>query len=175
MKDRGGHEEILAPLRRLARPTAVPPPDAAQEAALLREFDRRRLTPAEMPRSGRRLAGVWWLPALSGAVALLLTAVVPPRVPGRRAASPPGDRAAAHGTAASAGVRASEAVGEFISLPGASSLPPLESGELVRMDLPVSMLPSLGVAPPAGHVTAVRADVVIGQDGLARAVRFVGN
>jgi hypothetical protein len=43
------------------------------------------------------------------------------------------------------------------------------------MDLPVSMLPSLGLAPPASHVSAVKADVVIGQDGLARAVRFVGN
>ena len=66
-----------------------------------------------------------------------------------------------------------ELAGEFIPWPGASALPPLESGELVRMQLTVTMLPSLGVAPPASHVTAVTADVVVGQDGLARAVRFV--
>lgn len=49
----------------------------------------------------------------------------------------------------------------------------MESGTLVRLDLPVSVLPSLGVTPPAtGHAT-VKADLVIGQDGLTRAVRLV--
>ena len=41
------------------------------------------------------------------------------------------------------------------------------------MDVPVSMLPSLGLAPPANPVAAVRADVIVGQDGLTRAVRLV--
>ena len=62
---------------------------------------------------------------------------------------------------------------EFIVVPGAASLPPLESGTLVRIDLPVSMLPSLGVTPPSGGGATVRADLVIGQDGLTRAVRLV--
>jgi hypothetical protein len=170
--DRRGDERVVAALRRLARATDVPPPDEARETALLRAFDRRQ--PA---RSVRPLAAAWWLSALSAAVALLIAVVVPLGTSGRRATSPPpGDRSAAHGTAASGGgVRTAVPVGDFIPWPGASTLPPLESGELVRMDLPVSMLPSLGVAPPANHVSAVTADVVIGQDGLARAVRFVGN
>jgi hypothetical protein len=49
----------------------------------------------------------------------------------------------------------------------------MESGSLVRMDLPVSVLPSLGVTPPTGGATTVKADLVIGQDGLTRAVRLV--
>jgi len=43
----------------------------------------------------------------------------------------------------------------------------------VRTDLPVSVLPTLGVVPPAAGRTTVRADLVIGQDGLTRAVRLV--
>jgi hypothetical protein len=62
---------------------------------------------------------------------------------------------------------------EFVMVPGAAALPPMESGSLVRMDVPVSMLPSLGVTPPANSVARVRADVIVGQDGLARAVRLV--
>jgi hypothetical protein len=41
------------------------------------------------------------------------------------------------------------------------------------MDVPVSMLPSLGVTPPATGRATVTADLVIGQDGLTRAVRLV--
>ena len=37
----------------------------------------------------------------------------------------------------------------------------------------VSMLPSLGVTPPPGAVARVKADVIVGQDGLTRAVRLV--
>jgi hypothetical protein len=85
------------------------------------------------------------------------------------------ERSRGQESSASKSVNASFPVGDFIPWPGAATLPPLESGELVRLDLPVSILPSLGVVPPAGHVTAVKADVVFGQDGLARAVRFVGN
>jgi hypothetical protein len=66
-------------------------------------------------------------------------------------------------------------VGEFVPWPGARDLPPLESGELLRVDLPVSMLPALGMVPPATRGTAVKADVIVGQDGLARAVRLVSD
>jgi hypothetical protein len=41
------------------------------------------------------------------------------------------------------------------------------------LDLPVSVLPSLGLAPPTSRDAAVQADVIIGQDGFARAVRLV--
>ena len=62
----------------------------------------------------------------------------------------------------------------FVPWPGAAALPDFESGELVRTELPVSVLPLLGFQPadaPAGG--RVLADVLYGQDGLARAVRLV--
>ena len=62
---------------------------------------------------------------------------------------------------------------EFVLVPGAAALPARESGSLVRMDVPVSMLPSLGLTPPAGSGATVKADVIVGQDGLTRAVRLV--
>ena len=172
--NRPADDQVVAALRRLARATAVPPGDVAREAVLLRAFDRRKQSEAATRAGGRRLAGMQWFSGLSAAVVLLVAAVVPLGTSVRRAIPSPGGRSAVQGTAASTGVRTLP-VGDFIPWPGASSLPPLESGELVRMDLPVSILPSLGVAPPAGHVKAVKADVVIGQDGFARAVRFVGH
>jgi hypothetical protein len=48
----------------------------------------------------------------------------------------------------------------FVVLPGAQALPRLESGQVIRVEL-----------PSAGG--AIQADVLIGQDGLARAVRWV--
>lgn len=62
----------------------------------------------------------------------------------------------------------------FVPWPGAAALPAFESGQLVRTELPASVLPLLGLssadAPAGGHVIA---DVLYGQDGLARAVRVV--
>lgn len=69
---------------------------------------------------------------------------------------------------------ASYADSEFVAWPGAAALPRFESGQLVRTELPASVLPLLGISPadiPAsGRVTA---DVLYGQDGLERAVRLV--
>jgi anti-sigma factor RsiW len=48
----------------------------------------------------------------------------------------------------------------FVVLPGASALPRFESGQVIRVEV-----------PSAGG--AITADVLVGQDGLARAVRLV--
>lgn len=61
---------------------------------------------------------------------------------------------------------------DFVPWPGAAARPPFESGELVRIDLPASVLHSLGLWSPAAPDAVVQADVVIGQDGYARAVRL---
>ena len=53
---------------------------------------------------------------------------------------------------------------------------PLTSGHLVRLEMSPRMLASLGVATDAPGGSAgepVLADVLVGEDGLARAVRFV--
>jgi len=34
--------------------------------------------------------------------------------------------------------------------------------------MPVAMLPSLGLTPPAASMTKVKADLIVGQDGLTR-------
>lgn len=61
----------------------------------------------------------------------------------------------------------------FVAWPGSSAWPPLESGSLMRVDLPVSLLPTLGLSAPSSAAGLVPADIVVGQDGLARAVRLV--
>jgi len=63
-------------------------------------------------------------------------------------------------------------MGGFMPWPGAAAGPPFESGQMVRVDLPVSVLPALGLWPPVSDVTFVQADVIVGQDGFARAVRL---
>jgi hypothetical protein len=52
---------------------------------------------------------------------------------------------------------------------------PARGGYVVRIEVPRSTLASFGAAPPAGinNDPNVLADVVVGDDGLARAVRFV--
>lgn len=64
----------------------------------------------------------------------------------------------------------------FLPLPLAAALPDFESGEIVRLGIPVRSLPAYGLeippdAPP-GPV-AIQADLLIGQDGLPRAIRLV--
>jgi hypothetical protein len=62
----------------------------------------------------------------------------------------------------------------FITLPYAQSGVPLEQPVIVRIDIPISQLSLMGlVATPTGAKDNVRADVLVGQDGVARAVRLV--
>jgi hypothetical protein len=67
-----------------------------------------------------------------------------------------------------------EVVTQFFSLREGEDLTSLESLQLVRIELPGSALSEVGL--PVDPETAnepVKADVVLGQDGLARAIRFV--
>jgi len=62
----------------------------------------------------------------------------------------------------------------FIELPGSDGLPAFESGEIVRMEVPVATLPSYGIDISSGSTGGpVEADILIGQDGFARAIRLV--
>jgi hypothetical protein len=65
---------------------------------------------------------------------------------------------------------------EFMPLPY-SSVPTMD-GQIVRLEVPRAALASFGLMPPeAIDVDASRgtvlADVIVGEDGLARAVRFI--
>ena len=62
----------------------------------------------------------------------------------------------------------------FVAVPAAAELPQFESGVIVRMSLPIAALPSYGVdISPASSDQPVEADVLVGQDGRARAIRLV--
>jgi hypothetical protein len=63
---------------------------------------------------------------------------------------------------------------EFIALPYAQSEVPLEQPVIVRVQIPVSELGGMGVPfVPAAARESVSADLLVGQDGVARAVRVV--
>ena len=76
--------------------------------------------------------------------------------------------------ALAADARAQEVATEFIPLVQAGQYAPAEEGHLVRVELPRSALVSFGLPvnaeAPGG---SVKADVLMGQDGIARAIRFV--
>jgi len=143
-------------LRRLADEQDVPTLDAVRLSALLRSFDRaRRRSRAETIAVGLSLAaGVLIVVSLS--VGLERSASMP-RVSDTDASM--------HAVPASADA-------PFVVLPGANALPRLESGRVIRIEIPESELSSVGLWPSM-HAGVVQADVLVGQDGLARAVRLV--
>jgi hypothetical protein len=62
----------------------------------------------------------------------------------------------------------------FVALPAAAGLPALESGRIIRIDLPVASLPAYGVEViPDAQRPEVEADLLVGQDGQPRAIRLV--
>ena len=162
--------DLALALRRLAVAVAVPPIDADREAALMAAFDAAQ---AQEPAHRRRLA-YWGMAGLATAATLLIAVGLAPVRAGRYG-TPPGGNPGLHKPLSSFRGAPIEPrpPSEFVVVPGAAALPPMESGELVRIDLPVSLLPSLGVVPPSNSVARVKADLIVGQDGLPRAVRLV--
>jgi hypothetical protein len=61
----------------------------------------------------------------------------------------------------------------FIALPYSQSGVPLESVVVMRVQMRPSEWSSIGVAVPSASTGPFTADLLIGQDGVARAVRFV--
>ena len=65
-----------------------------------------------------------------------------------------------------------EVVTEFYPL--MEDPPPFERGELLRVSLPAAAMRSVGVPVSEDRLgEMVQADVLVGQEGLARAIRFV--
>jgi hypothetical protein len=175
---------LVAALRDLARDLKEPSFDPQREQELLAIFDQARARPrAHMQApvwtglaAAALLVGAvltWPLTNGPGApgIASPPTAVIAPDVqhaqtlePGLPIAwaEPPAAspvRAAVQGADVQSPV--SSDVTEFVAWPGAAAWPPFESGELIRVELSVD-----GDA-------VVEADVLVGQDGFARAVRLV--
>ena len=191
-----GERAMSAALRRLAQDVDEPPPDLESERAILAAFDTAWALPRAHPSSRR-----WW--PLATAAVVLLAATLAWVIAGRRAPASNGgpapnvpvpqvakapNPAAAVATTSPAISKAtsrprrnnrpivplaSRARSEFVRWPGASALPAFESGQLVRMDLPAGVVLSLGLVPTGSQTGVIRADVLVGQDGFARAVRLV--
>ena len=67
-----------------------------------------------------------------------------------------------------------ESDASFYPLPEAEALPAVENAMVVRVQLPVSSLQLMGVPVSEERADAsVQADLLLGQDGLARGVRLV--
>jgi hypothetical protein len=144
--------DALAALRESVR---VPDVDPARERALLAAFDARQARLLQPQTTNWRW--VWTSAAAMLAISVTLNWMIVTRAPRPEILE--------------ADTAVNEA--EFVPWPGAEAFPPFESGSVVRVNLPVSALPGLGLSAPFLTMTAVQADIVIGQDGLARAVRLV--
>jgi hypothetical protein len=70
--------------------------------------------------------------------------------------------------------RGAEVAINFYPLPDADELPPIESATIVRVQLPMSSLRLMGLPVSEDRAAEfIQADMLLGQDGLARGVRFV--
>lgn len=98
----------------------------------------------------------------------------PPSPEPEIAQQPPRPRHRVRQQAMETGVEDAEVVTEFYPLREGEDLTAIESMQLVRIELPSSALSEVGlpVAPEAANAP-IKADVALGDDGLARAIRFV--
>jgi hypothetical protein len=62
---------------------------------------------------------------------------------------------------------------EFIALPYSQSGVPMEQPVIVRMSVSAGTLTSMGVSLPLPPQESVDAELLVGQDGVARAVRIL--
>ena len=152
------NRELLDGLRELAA-------DGPREAP---RYIEERLK-SEFRRQNRHRHLLTWVPvfgvAAAAAIALLLWI--------RSEAPRPAPARAVAAVHAIAPVAEEESDG-FYPLPEAEALPAVENAMVVRVELPVSSLQLMGV--PVSEESAdsnVEADLLLGQDGLARAVRLV--
>jgi hypothetical protein len=155
-------------LGRQARGAAAP---ARVERALVAEFrahgrrDRGRPRPAWWP-------AIAWVSALA-ATAVFALVVMRPQEP-RLFHSVSGDAAKLTPVDLVEAPAADGGDEEFIPLPNAEQIAPNEEVNLVRVEVPRSAMIALGFNVPEDRAAEpVEADVMLGPDGVARAVRFL--
>lgn len=153
--------ELSAGLRALA---------AATSAGASSDVENRLLAAFAKQHGERSLASrvlrARWLQ-----VAAILVAIVGAVLGWRASAGPAKDHGAKNADGPSPKVIFAEG---FVPLPIAAGLPDFESGEIVRVEIPVASLPSYGIEiVPDAKRTPVQADLLVGQDGQARAIRLV--
>jgi hypothetical protein len=186
----GDEEALLAGLRALREKTAGNGPPASVEVALVTEFRRGQL---RNEPNFRRKPFVWL--GLAAAAAVLIAVAVANRQPGpvvvvhtemppkpavmarERAPKPPAPvqqvkRVPRRAQPKPAPVQ--EVATEFLAMPYAPGFTSEDRGQLVRVRLPRESMRSFGLPVNQDRmVQTVKADVLIGEDGIARAIRFV--
>lgn len=139
---------LQAGLRALAGSTRHASSSPSVRAAVLAEMER-----VSKPQPARRawlpLAAALFLTTASGAWLAYTSAPVRPRP-----VQPAG----------------------FVAIPGTALMPPLETAAIVRVELSIAELPEYGIqiVPEVGF-DFVTADLLIAQDGHARAIRLVND
>jgi hypothetical protein len=123
---------------------------------------------AEFRRQNRRRNLIAWVPTLGVAAAAGIALLLWIRSEAPKLAAPP------VAVAQAAAPVAEEESDGFYPLPEAEALPAVESSMVVRVQLPVSSLQLMGVPISEERADAsVQADLLLGEDGLARGVRLV--
>jgi len=167
-------------------------PDPRVKAALLEEFRRHRVVPPM-----RRRVAAW--SGIAAAMAASLAAVVlmpresvtpppmvvfqndPPPIGVKPAVTVPPRRIVARRkpTAPKAKVVKEsdpppEIATDFVAIPYAEPLRPDERADVFRVEMPRAGMAVFGLPLPGGRLDSrIKADVVMGEDGVARAIRFV--
>ena len=196
MNGPASEQDLVSALRRLAQDTDVPAPNPESERALLAAFDAAWKRPRRVSGRSRSYWPAAAAVAALGATIVWMIARGPAPVPTRSLAvvAPFAGLVETHAPRAApavileapAGVKtvrrhprpdsppaATSGTTEFVVWPGAAGLPTFESGHLMRVDIPTPIVQSLGLMPPMSQAAVVHADVLVGQDGMPRAVRLV--
>jgi hypothetical protein len=149
-------EAELAQLRAALRAVEAPPPDEAALRAAFREASLRRagrVARFDRPQRVRFAAAAVVLVAVAGVLAAVLLGQRPPRAPLQAAAAP----------------AAPLVMTAFQPLQNSPRFSPSESYSVVRVRIPLS---SLAIVPGTEDGGTIEADLLVGEDGLARAIRF---
>jgi hypothetical protein len=155
-----GPVELTSALR------AVAQDDAVRVARVAPELDPRLVAEFRVryPGGSRSRAARWF--GLALAATLVSAIAVPMWIASRGAGLFPGDPGSAS---------TGEVSTAFLPLPYSGV--PMSDGQIVRIEVPRAALATFGLLPVDSVSTeitgTVLADVIVGEDGLARAVRFV--
>jgi hypothetical protein len=158
-----GLKALAAESRRTQAPARV-------ERQLLQAF-RKEMGVAPPPRLAFLRPALAWGMAVAATVALALV-LLHSRQPHQTVSHPgTGREMAALETPADATPVLTE--NGFIPLPNAEQIDPDDEVDVVRMELPRDALIAMGLPVSDDQPAAVEADVALGGDGVARAVRFL--
>ena len=167
---------VTSGLRAFAARTASAEAPPRVEAALLRALR----DPQSVERGGAATTSpsrAVELLLLAAAAAILAAIVVAPPRAGSFPEPAPPRATAGSATTVAGGAAAAPAAGEnadFVSLSYGEDLRELDSVQVVSVELPRTALAALGwPGADSAQTGSVKAEVIVGHDGVARAIRFV--